>query len=76
MNDKLIVYERLQEVVPLKMLENLSFDEVKSDCITAFEIIGHKPTDLDKAIEVAWERSDALALNEFIYDVWEADIDG
>ena len=73
MNDKLIVYERLQEIVPLKMLDELSVDEVKSDCITAFEIIGYKSRDLDKVIETTWERSDALSLNDFIYDVWEVD---
>ena len=71
MNDKIIVYDRLKEVVPVKSLEELDCDEVKVACRVAFEIIGYDCDNLDDCILSAWKSSSSIGLADFIFDVWE-----
>lgn len=68
-----IVKNRLQEVVPVNELKDLDVDEVILDTKIAFKIIGYTPKDFDKAINNAWDESNAIMLSEFIYDVWRLD---
>lgn len=70
------VYNRFAQIVPVQRLDELSAEEVSNSCNVAFKIIGYTPKNLEKSIEKAWESSTALSLFEFIYDVYEVDVDG
>ena len=68
-----IVHSRLHEVCPVKSVDDMGIDEVESDCVTAFEIIGYTPNNLSYVVEQVYLNEDILALADFIYEVWKWD---
>ena len=67
-----IVRKRLEDICPVRRLEDMDILEVEKSCHVAFEIIGleHRNERFDKAFKKAWENSDAEMLWEYIYCVW------
>lgn len=70
------VYNRFREVIPIERLDDLTHDEVTTNCKVAFEVIGYKPNNLKESIKKVEESSTALSLFEFIYEVYEVDSNG
>ena len=70
------VYNRFKEVIPVKRLDEMSSDEVIQSVNVAFKIIGHESDNIEESVEKAWESSTALSLFEFVYDVYEVDVNG
>jgi len=67
------VYERLEEIVPKRKLEDMDVIEVETSCKVAFQIIGYKLKAFDKSFQKAWKHSVATMLFEFIFDVYQED---
>lgn len=70
------VYNRFKEIVPVKRLDEMTGTDIFKSVDIAFKIIGYSPNNLEESIKVAEESSTALSLFEFIYDVYEVDVDG
>lgn len=71
MND--IVRDRIREVSPDKLVDDMTLSELEHDCHIAFEIIGYSPRNLSKTVRNVYE-SDIHKLSDFIYEVWRLDI--
>ena len=71
MND--IVRDRIREVSPDKLVDDMTLSELEHDCHIAFEIIGYEPKNLSKIVRNVYE-SDIHKLSDFIYEVWRLDV--
>lgn len=63
------VYQRFEDIVPRRRLEDMDIDEVENDCRIAFKIIGYTPKDFSASFATAWRQSVATMLFEFIFDI-------
>ena len=67
------VYERFEDIVPRKKLEDMDIIEVEEDCKIAFKIIGYTPKDFEASFAKVWRQSIATMLFEYVFDVYMED---
>jgi len=67
------IYERFEDIVPKRKLEDMDIIEVEKDCRVAFKIIGYTPKDFEASFANAWRQSVATMLFEFVFDVYMED---
>ena len=72
MND--IVRERIREVAPAKLVDDMTLSELEHDCKIAFEIIGYSPKNLSSIVKDVYSNQNIQKLSDFIYEVWRFDI--
>ena len=65
-----IMRTRFNEITPVKLVDDITFNEAKSSCITAFKIIGYEPMDFDNVVYNTWITFEGVTLSDFIYEVW------
>ena len=68
-----IIRDRLNDVCPVKKINEMTSDELLKAVNVAFEVIGYNPIDLEEAMDYINKTSNAEMLSEYVYFVWEAD---
>jgi hypothetical protein len=67
------VYARFRDIVPTRKMAEMSKDEVKSSCMTAFDVIDYAPRNYEKSFERVWATDDSTMLFKFVWDVYMED---
>lgn len=71
--DNVEVFNRLEEICPVKLVDEVNLDELISDCNVAFKIIGYEPENLVESAEWVYLNMDNKILSHFVYSVWRCD---
>lgn len=69
-----IIYERFRDVIPMRKISDCSLKDLMSDCEVAFEVIGYEPNHFNQSFNTVLNKSNAVYVYEFVYEVYMEDI--